>query len=96
MGKPSLHEDRREEETRDTEAQRRDVRCIEAGRNRQPRDNAPTRPDRYGSKAERGPFQIGNYILYSLGGLFFAGAYFNRRIIGSLTVQRMPIFDANK
>jgi len=57
-GKASRHENRRQQETRHAEAQRHDVPRVQAGRNGQPRDNAPARPDRYCSEAEYGPFQI--------------------------------------
>ena len=56
-GKASLHEDRRQEETRHAEAQRRDVPGVQAGRNGQPRDRAPARPDQYRSKAKHRPFR---------------------------------------
>jgi hypothetical protein len=58
-GKAPLHEDRRQQQPRHAEAQPYDVPRVQAGRDGQPRDNAPASPDRYCSEAEYGAFQIG-------------------------------------
>ena len=56
--KAAPRQDRRQQQPRDAEAKRCDVPCIQAGGNRQPRKDAPARPDRYCRKAERGARQI--------------------------------------